>query len=211
MSFVDGIFYIVVLKMSIVLHEFAHGYVAYLLGDNTAKASGRLTLNPIKHLDPFGSILLPLFLIITKVGFLIGWARPVPYNPANLTKSKNGDFFVAIAGICANLLIVIIFSIIIRLAPLLGMAPYDAISPAPFYTITTIIVLLNIVLAFFNLIPIPPLDGSKVLFSFLPSSLRYVEDFLNRWGIFILIFFILFLWSNLSPAIYMLFHLLTGL
>jgi len=196
--------------MSIVVHEFSHGYVAYMLGDDTAKLQGRLTLNPIKHLDLVGSILVPLSLIILNVGFLIGWARPVPYNPRNL-KGKYGDLYVALAGISANLLIAIIFAIFIRLAPIIGLPPYNALAPAPFYTIATIIVLLNIVLAFFNLIPIPPLDGSKILFSLLPTSLRYIEDFLNRWGIFILIFFIVFLWAKLSPIIFIVFHLLTGI
>ena len=206
MQAIDGIFYIVVLIMSVVVHEVAHGYTAYLLGDNTARNSGRLTLNPIKHLDPFGSVILPLLLVLMHAGFVIGWAKPVPYNPANLRDEKKGTFFVSIAGILANLILAIVFGILIRFAPLfIGVAFLGA-----FYKIASIIVLLNLVLALFNLIPIPPLDGSKVLFSFLPVKYRYIENFLEKWGMFLLLFFIIFLWSYVSPLIFVIFRAITG-
>lgn len=205
MQAVDGIFYIVVLIMSVVVHEFAHGYTAYLLGDNTAKNSGRLTLNPLKHLDPFGSVILPLLLVFANAGFVIGWARPVPYNPTNLRNEKKGTLLVAIAGILANLVLVILFGLLIRFAPLLGIPLYS-----PFYKITSIIVILNLVLALFNLIPIPPLDGSKILFSFIPVKYRYIENFLEKWGMFLLLFFIIFLWAKFSPIIFIAFHFITG-
>jgi len=211
MQAIDGIFYVIVLIMSVVVHEFAHGYVAYRLGDDTAKLSGRLTLNPIKHLDLFGSIILPLILIVTHAGFVLGWAKPVPYNPRNLRNGKNGDVMVAVAGVAANLLLVIIFSLIIRFAPAIGIPAFDPSSPDPFYKITTAIVLLNLVLMFFNLIPIPPLDGSKILFAYLPTSLGQLENFLNRWGIFIMLFFIFFLWAKISPIIFLMFSFFTGL
>ncbi len=207
MGSVDGIFYIVVLIMSIVIHEFAHGYTAYLLGDNTARLSGRLTLNPLKHLDLFGSVLLPLMLVLMNAGFVIGWAKPVPYNPNNLRDIKKGTFLVAIAGVLANFIIVIIFGLLIRFAPFL-ISPSVA---APFYQITSIIVVLNLVLVIFNLIPIPPLDGSKILFSYLPARFRYIENFLERWGMILLLFFILFLWAKVSPLIYIVFHFITGI
>ena len=192
--------------MSVVVHEVAHGYTAYLLGDNTARNSGRLTLNPIKHLDPFGSVILPLLLVFMNAGFVIGWAKPVPYNPANLRDEKKGTFFVSIAGILANLILAIVFGILIRFAPLfIGVAFLGA-----FYKIASIIVLLNLVLALFNLIPIPPLDGSKVLFSFLPVKYRYIENFLEKWGMFLLLFFIIFLWSYVSPLIFVIFRAITG-
>ena len=191
--------------MSVVVHEFSHGYAAYLLGDNTARLSGRLTLNPIKHLDIFGSIILPLLLIISKAGFVIGWAKPVPYNPNNLSNKRWGNLLVAIAGIMANLVLVIVFGLLIRFAPALGI-PLDS----PFYKITSIIVILNLVLALFNLIPIPPLDGSKVLFSFLPLKYRYIENFLEKWGMFLLLFFIIFLWGRVAPIIFIIFKLVTG-
>lgn len=213
MEFIDGIFYVFVLIMSVIIHEFAHGYSAYLLGDDTARLEGRLTLNPLKHLDPFGSIILPLLLIFMKAGFVIGWAKPVPYNPNNLRNGKRGDFIVAFAGIAANLLIAIIFGLLIRFATVFGLPAYDP-NPLllhPFYRIASIIVMMNLVLALFNLIPIPPLDGSKVLFSFLPSRLRHVENFLERWGMFLLLFFIIFLWSAVSPIIYIAFSFITDL
>jgi len=205
MQFIDGIFYIVVLIMSVVIHEFSHGYVAYFFGDSTARLSGRLTLNPIKHLDLFGSIILPLLLVSMKTGFVIGWAKPVPYNPNNLVNKKWGTFFVSIAGILANLLLVIVFGLLIRFAPMFGI-PADS----PFYKITSIIVILNLVLALFNLIPIPPLDGSKILFSFLPARFRYIESFLEKWGMFLLLFFIIFLWSKVAPIVFVVFQLITG-
>ena len=196
--------------MSIVIHEFSHGYVAYLLGDNTARLSGRLTLNPIKHLDPFGSVILPLLLILMKAGFVIGWARPVPYNPANLRKGKMGTMLVAFSGIAANLIIALIFGLLMRFAPMIGFPPYNPLAVHPFYRISTIIVFLNLILALFNIIPIPPLDGSKILFSFLPFKLHYIEIFLERWGIFLLLFFIIFLWSKVAPLIFITFSFLTG-
>lgn len=213
MQVIDGIFYVVILIMSVVVHEFAHGYTAYLLGDNTARASGRLTLNPIKHLDMFGSILLPLLLIISKAGFVIGWARPVPYNPNNLRNSKKGTMLVATAGIAANIIIAIIFGLLIRFAPYLGLPIYtaDPILLHPFYKITSIIVFTNLVLALFNIIPIPPLDGSKILFSIIPSQFRQIENFLERWGMFVLLFFIVFLWGYFSPFIYIAFSFITGI
>lgn len=212
-QFVAEIFYIVVLIMSIVIHEFAHGYSAYLLGDDTARLSGRLTLNPIKHLDLFGSVILPLLLIFTKAGFIIGWAKPVPYNPDNLQKGRMGNFIVAISGIAANLWIAIVFGLLIRFAPILGIPAFNP-EPSlihPFYQIASIIVEMNLVLALFNLIPIPPLDGSKVLFSFLPVKFRYIQNFLEQWGMFLLLFFIIFIWSSISPLVFYAFSLITGL
>jgi len=199
--------------MSIVIHEVAHGYSAYLLGDDTARLSGRLTLNPIKHLDLFGSVILPLLLIITKAGFIIGWAKPVPYNPENLRKGNIGNFIVAFSGIAANLIIAIVFGLLIRFAPIFGIPTYNS-NPLllhPFYSIASIIVQMNLVLALFNLIPIPPLDGSKVLFSFLPVRYRFIQNFLEQWGMFLLLFFIIFIWSSISPFVFYIFTLLTGL
>ncbi len=211
-QFIDAIFYIFVLIMSIVIHEVAHGYSAYLLGDDTARLSGRLTLNPIKHLDPFGSVILPLLLFISTSGsFLIGWARPVPYNPMNLRNGRIGNMIVAFSGIAMNLLLAILFGLLIRFAPALGLPLYDPLSTHPFYKISTIIVMLNLVLALFNLIPIPPLDGSKILFSLLPPRLRHVENFLERYGLLILLFFIIFLWGRISPLVYIAFSFITGL
>jgi Zn-dependent protease len=211
MQAIDGLFYVIVLIMSVVVHEFAHGYVAYMYGDQTARLQGRLTLNPIKHLDLFGSIILPLLLILSNAGFVIGWARPVPYNPDNLTNKKWGTFWVAIAGILANISLAIIFGLLIRIAPHLGIPEVVGSTTHPFYRISMSIVLINIVLALFNLLPIPPLDGSKILFSFLPVRLRYIEEFLEKWGVFVLLLFILTIWQYFSPFILWVFSLFTGL
>src|SRR6185503_15684381 len=162
----DIIFYIAILIMSVVIHEVSHGFMAEYFGDRTARDAGRLTLNPIKHLDLFGSILLPALLIITKAGFLFGWAKPVPYNPNNLSNRKWGTVAVASAGILANLSIAIVFGTIIRFAYSNGFGG------VPFYEITSMIVVMNLALAVFNLVPFAPLDGSKIFFSFLPDSLH---------------------------------------
>ncbi len=213
-QFLDGIFYILVLIMSVVIHEFSHGYTAYLLGDNTAKDRGRLTLNPINHLDLFGSIILPILLYFTTHGsFLVGWAKPVPYNPNNLRNVRKGTFLVSIAGILSNLVIAVIFGLLIRFATVFGIPAYSA-NPmllSPFYKISSIIVFMNLILAVFNIIPIPPLDGSKILFSIIPYKYHYIENFLERYGILLLVFFIIFLWSEIAPIIYILFSLITGL
>ena len=213
MQAIDGIFYVIILIMSVVIHEFAHGYVAYRLGDNTARDSGRLTLNPLKHLDPFGSVILPLLLILMKAGFVIGWARPVPYNPNNLRNGRRGEMLVSVAGILANLAVAILFGLLMRYATLFGIPAFnhDPLLMHPFYNITSIIVLTNLVLALFNIIPIPPLDGSKILFSLLPPQLRHIQNFLERWGMFILLIFIFFVWSQISPIIYIAFSFITGI
>lgn len=196
--------------MSIVIHEYAHGYVAYLYGDDTARLHGRLTLNPLKHLELFGSIILPLVLLFSKAGFILGWAKPVPYNPDNLKGGRKANVMVALAGILSNLGIAIIFGLIMRFAPVLGIESLSDVAINSFYKIMTSIVLLNIVLAFFNLIPIPPLDGSKVLFSYLPARLYHIQAFLEQYGMFILLFFIIFVWKYLSPVIFWLFRIITG-
>ncbi len=212
MQGIDGIFYVIVLIMSVVIHEFSHGYTAYLFGDNTARLSGRLTLNPLKHLDPVGSVILPLALILMGTNFIIGWAKPVPYNPNNLSHGNLAKFFVSISGIISNLLIAIIFALVIRLGPtLLGVPLFNTTGLNPLYMISSIIVFTNLILATFNLVPIPPLDGSKILFSILPFKYRFIENFMEQWGLFLLVLFIFLLWNKVSPIIYILFYLLTGL
>lgn len=190
---------IIILLFSVVIHEVAHGYAALWLGDNTAQYAGRLTLNPLKHLDWFGSVILPILLSFS--GFVFGWAKPVPYNPYNLKNRKWGELLVAVAGPASNLILAIIFGLFIRL--------FGDGSSMTFIAI--LIVQINVVLAVFNLVPIPPLDGSKILFAFLPpSKQQQVRGFLEKWGFIILIFFIVFMWGTLSPIINFLVELLTG-
>ncbi len=211
MQVIDSIFYVAVLIMSVVAHEYAHGYVAYKRGDNTANSLGRLTLNPLKHLDPVGSVIVPLFLVLSGAGFVIGWAKPVPYDPRNL-KGKKDEARVAIAGVVVNLCIALFFGLILRFLPILNPEfILSAEQGGGLFKILIIIVITNINLAVFNLIPIPPLDGSKVLFSFLPHSLRYVQNFLEQYGFFVLIFFIFFLWKYVAPVVSIIFSLITGM
>ena len=197
------IFFIAILIMSIVIHEVAHGYAADILGDPTAKLAGRLTLNPIPHLDPMGSVLLPIILIVTNAGFLFGWAKPVPYNPYNLKKGKWGPAIVAVAGPLSNLFIAFVFGMVLRFGGSLGL-------PDAFLAISIYIVFINILLAVFNMLPIPPLDGSKVLFSILPYKYQHIEQTLERYGFIILLFVIFFAWGLIYPVIGFLFWLITG-
>lgn len=200
----EYLFIIAILIMSVVIHEVAHGYSALWLGDPTAKLQGRLTLNPIKHLDPFGSVILPLILILLPGNFLIAWAKPVPYNPYNFKKlHKYGDALVAGAGPAVNIFIAVIFAIIIRSSDVF-------LFPPSFIEISGFVVLINIILAFFNLIPIPPLDGSKILFTFLPQSLSGIRQFLEQYALFVILFFIFFLWEWFVPLVSVAFSLLTG-
>jgi Zn-dependent protease len=200
----DAIFYIAILIMSIVIHEVSHGFMAEYFGDDTARNAGRLTLNPIKHLDLFGSILLPAVLILSHAGFLFGWAKPVPYNPNNLRDKKLGTIAVASAGVLANFFIAIIFGIIIRVSS-------SFVLPAGFYFITSAIVIVNLALGIFNLVPIPPLDGSKILFSFLPERAFSFMIAYEQYSLILLLVFIVFFSDFLYPVLAFLFHLITGL
>jgi len=196
---------IAILLMSIVIHEVSHGAMAYKLGDPTAKNAGRLTLNPIKHLDLWGSVLIPLFLLVFRSPILFGWAKPVPYNPYNLKNQRQGSAMVAGAGPASNLLVALIFGLFLRFVPLgNSIYAYNLIQ------IFGLIVLLNILLAVFNLVPIPPLDGSKILFAILPHRYDYIRRVLERYGLFILIFFIFFLFQYILPIVFWLFKIIVG-
>ncbi|HEY4506319.1 MAG TPA: site-2 protease family protein [Candidatus Paceibacterota bacterium] len=202
MNGVDAIFGIIILIMSVVIHEVSHGLAANSLGDPTARFAGRLTLNPLKHLDPIGSVVVPIFTYLIG-GFIFGWAKPVPYNPYNLGKGKWGQASVAAAGPVSNFLIAVIFGIILKI-----VTPLDAI-PVAALSLLEAIVIINIVLGVFNLIPIPPLDGSKVLFALLPPSMRNVEEFLTRYQLILVAVLIFFAWRFILPIVYFLFGLLT--
>jgi len=188
-SAIPFLFQIAILVFSVVIHEVSHGYAALALGDKTAQYAGRLTLNPIPHIDPFGSILLPLLLSIPALfgqpTVLIGWAKPVPYNPNNLRNRKWGPALVGIAGPGVNILLAVFFGLLMRFV-LNGVSPATELLAHNFLTIAGTIAFLNIMLAFFNLVPVPPLDGSKVLFAILPYRWRSVQWFLEQYGFFIL-------------------------
>ncbi|MBU4368781.1 site-2 protease family protein [Patescibacteria group bacterium] len=198
------IFQIIILIISAVIHEVSHGAMANYLGDPTAKYAGRLTLNPIAHIDLWGSILIPLFLLIANSPMLIGWAKPVPYNPYNLRDQKYGSALVAIAGPGSNLLIAAIFGIFLRI-----LSAFDLASPA-FSLFLGVIVLINILLAVFNLVPIPPLDGSKILYALLPDSAHRFKAVLEQQGMLLLLFFIFFLFQLIFPIVFWLYRLIVG-
>lgn len=207
MQELSSLFTIVILILSVVIHEVSHGYVAYRFGDKTALFAGRLTLNPLKHLDIFGSIIIPLILVITHAPFPVGWARPVPYNPENFSNRRLGTFAVAISGILTNFLVAVIFGMVIRVAVASGFA-----TPA-LLTVLSIIVLVNAGLGLFNAIPVPPLDGSKILFSILPRRFAGIEHTLERYATILMIGFILILWNTnfLSPLIQSFYTFITGI
>jgi len=198
-----AIFAFVAFIFSVIIHEVSHGVVAERLGDPTARNAGRITLNPLKHIDPMGSILLPAILLFIGSPVILGWAKPVPYDPRHLQNPKTAAGKIAAAGPVSNIIIAVLFAVLIRFGAGAGLS-FELIKA--FGTI----VILNIALAVFNLVPIPPLDGSKVLFSLLPANrIAYsLMAFLDRYGI-ILIFALLFYAGNLLfPVITWIFNLL---
>ena len=206
---IDVIFGILVLLFSVILHEVAHGYMADYLGDPTARLSGRLTLNPVSHIDPFGSIILPALLVLTHSPFLIGYAKPVPYNPYNL-RGFYGEALVAFAGPATNIALALLFGLTIRF--------FGALFTPALIGAFAVVVYINILLALFNLMPLPPLDGSKVLSALLPPRLalgynNFRASF-ERLGMFSGLLLILIIFYLFSPFFFVflkwLFVLLTG-
>lgn len=194
------LFYFIIVIPSSIFHEYAHGWMADRLGDPTARYAGRLTLDPRSHIDLWGTILLPLFLFFSTGGrFLFAYAKPVPYNPYNLRNHQWGELMVGIAGPMANFLLALSFGLAIRISP-----------HSVFSEFFGIIVYANLLLMIFNLVPIPPLDGSKILYAFLSPGAYNIRNFLDRYGFFILIFFVLFLFDTLSPIINSLYNLIVG-
>jgi len=202
---ISFIFSLAVLVVSIVIHEVSHGYMAYFLGDSTAKYAGRLTLNPIKHIDLFGSIIVPFLTSLFPGGIIFGWAKPVPFNPYNLRSKKWGEALVAIAGPASNIFLALIFGLVIRYLSAVG-----SISPATL-EILVVIVLVNITLAIFNLVPVPPLDGSKIFYSLLPYKWTHIRTSIEKHSFLYVIIFLLVIWQFLEPLIPWLFRLITGL
>lgn len=195
------LFYFFIVIPSAIIHEYAHGWMADCLGDPTARYAGRLTLNPKAHIDLWGTIAMPILLFYLSGGsFTFAYAKPVPYNPYNLRGQRWGPAMVGLAGPMANFLLAFCFALVLRFLPIaqtgsLGVLLY-------------IIIRVNVVLLVFNLIPIPPLDGSKILFAALPDSTYRLRAFLEHYGFAILLFFIVFFAGIITPIINLIVNLL---
>ena len=195
------IFIYIIIVLSAVFHEYAHAWTAYRLGDSTAKQAGRLTLNPIAHLDLFGTVLIPMIFLFTADIF-IGWAKPVPYNPYALSDRKYGSLKVAIAGPISNIIIAVTMGMLIR-----AFTHFEVVSAGdPLISVLGLIVYINIFLALFNLIPVPPLDGSKVFADLFPRQWSYVMQ-MGIFGVLIAIFIAFYF---LAPVAQFIFHIITG-
>ena len=171
--------YIIPLLFAITLHEAAHGWAASKLGDHTARMMGRVTLDPTKHIDPIGTIAIPLVLLLSSSGFIFGWAKPVPINFNALRNGKNGMIWVALAGPIANIVMAICWLFIMIIAINMNIAALIEMGRVG--------ILVNCVLAVFNLLPIPPLDGSRVISALLPNRLAYQYNQLEQYGLYILL------------------------
>lgn len=205
MELISLLFFFVIIIPSAIIHEYAHGWMADQLGDPTARYAGRLTLDPRSHIDKWGTLLMPLILFFVTGGrFLFAYAKPVPFNPYNLKNQKWGPAMVAIAGPASNLILALIFGLLVRFVPLSSMFMANLIG------LMSIIVYANVLLAVFNLVPIPPLDGSKILYAVLPDSQYKVKVFLEKNGFLILLAFIFFGFQFITPIIIFIYKLFTG-
>ena len=193
----EKIFIYLVILLSVTVHEYAHAFVANESGDSSAEKAGRLTLNPLAHIDPIGTVIIPLLLLFTSGGFL-GWAKPVPYDPRLLRGGVKDEVKVALAGPAANLAIAFIVMLVLGLVPDGFLAGKGLLS---------YVVFANIFLAVFNLIPVPPLDGSKLLYPFLSFRGRYILESMGLAGIFIAIILASFVVPTLAGWVFSLFAL----
>jgi Zn-dependent protease len=207
MDLTTGILVVVIIVFSAIIHEVMHGVAADYLGDPTARYAGRLTLNPIPHIDPVGSIFLPLVFALTNSPIFFGWAKPVPYNPFNLRAGRFSEAIVAGAGPASNLVIALVFGLLVR----------TQVFEGPVNSVFFLIVVINVMLAIFNMIPVPPLDGSKVIEAILPRSVqhtyaqwRHRMEYQPFLGFGIIILFILVFGSAFSSIIYFFASLIAG-
>ncbi len=200
------VFKLIVLVFSVVVHEISHGFVAQRLGDPTAQRAGRLTLNPIPHIDLFGSVILPLIMYFSNTGVLFGWAKPVPVDPRYFKHRDRDMAYVSAAGPLSNLTLAAVFAVFFRALPYFSTGA-TALALQNFFII---IVMTNIQLAIFNLVPIPPLDGSGVLLALLPRAANGIREMLERYGIFFLLAFLFLGMSIIAPVIEFLARLFLG-
>ena len=190
-SLISIIILVILLLYSIIIHEISHGYTAYKLGDPTAKYSGRLTLNPIAHIDPIGTILIPVILIISHSSILFGWAKPVPINPYSFKNPQKDMAWVGLAGPASNLCIAFLLSLIVKILPFSYLS----------YILTQAAVI-NIVLSVINLIPIPPLDGSRIVSGMLSREMAYQYSKIEPYGIILAyIFIVVFFRALILPIV----------
>jgi len=201
MEYISLLFFFFIIIPSSIFHEYAHGWMAEQLGDPTAKYAGRLTLNPLVHIDKLGTIIMPLILFFATNGrFLFAYAKPVPFNPYNLRSQRWGPLWVAIAGPVSNFLLAGAFGVLMRYLPVSNLTIF-----------LSVIVYANVLLGVFNLVPIPPLDGSKILFAILPQEHSFkLQVFLEKYSFMILLVFIFFGYQLISPAITFIYSLFTG-
>lgn len=188
---IESIIFVVVLIISIIFHEVAHGYAADKLGDPTARLAGRLSLNPLVHIDWIGSVIIPFFLVISGAPFVLGWAKPVPFNTQNMKHPKRDSVIVALAGPFTNIILALIASFVFHLGVFGEGGSLFLVS----------IIITNIALAIFNLVPIPPLDGHHVLFALIPDTFYRAKQFLKQYSFIILIVFVMYGWQLISPVI----------
>ncbi len=193
MSTIDIVYSIIILLFSVVIHEVSHGYMALFLGDPTAKYEKRLTLNPIKHIDLFGSIIVPI--VTSFAGVTFGWAKPVPYNPYNLRNPKWGAALIALAGPISNLIIALLCALVLNHFAVLLHLNEAAIN------LLVITVVVNTSLMVFNLTPLYPLDGSKVLFAFIPHKYQHITDFITRYSLPLFLIMVIFFSSYWSVIV----------
>ncbi len=203
----DIILQLIILLFSVILHEISHGAVANILGDPTAKNEGRLTMNPLKHLDPMGSFLVPLGLfLLTGGSFVFGWAKPVPFNPYFLKNPKRDTAIIGLAGPSANIFLALFFGLLLRFGVGAGL-----FSVAPgLIVIFQFVILINLLLAFFNLFPVPPLDGSKIFAGILPQKYAHILFWMERYSLILLFALIFFGFRLISPLIYLIFRFIVG-
>ena len=188
----EFLLFVPVLMFSIVVHEVAHAWQARREGDPTAERLGRITLNPIRHLDPLGSVIVPLMLWFSQSGMMLGWAKPVPVDPSNYRERRAGDIRVSLAGIVSNLILAVLFTLLASLLVVIG----DGVAVRAILRMCNWGIFINLLLAFFNLIPIPPLDGSHVLYQLLPPRAAELYRSAGRFG-FIAILVLVFLFQGL--------------
>ncbi len=180
-----------ILIVSIIAHEVAHGIAALAQGDPTAKHAGRLTLNPVPHIDLFGSIIVPAMCALVSPGFMFGWAKPVPINPYNFRNQRWGEVITAAAGPLTNIVIAAVFVCIIKFAPI----------SSAFALFSATVVIINMILAIFNLMPIPPLDGSKILFGLIPQRFHGFKNWMEQKGFFLGLIVVLIIWQIIAPFV----------